>query len=76
MTQKDSEQGDCPYAVGLCPVHREEFWFPMDTADPQRCPQPRCEHWLDVYIQIERVISYKSPGYRSCVKATIPRLRT
>jgi hypothetical protein len=43
-----------PDAVGLCPVHGDEFYMPLwknETCAPSdlKCPEPRCEERLVVY---------------------------
>lgn len=38
-----------PARVGLCPVHGQEFYMPLDDNDPLTCPYPECGEQMIVY---------------------------
>lgn len=53
-----------PQYVGLCPVHHEEFWFPVDAGEGHvrlTCPAHRCERDLVVYRRLRAARSGHLP---------------
>lgn len=46
-----------PEAIGLCPVHGDEFYLPLDLplrSPFVRCPVGGCDQMLRLYIPAER----------------------
>lgn len=49
--QGQSRHPNLPVYVGLCPVHLDEFYVPVNHHDgPGKCPEPGCEEDVRLYV--------------------------